>query len=215
LKLILYLLFVNIIIFSTLVEARKKEDPSKKMLEKVISAYDWGSYSKAANLAFELNQKTPTNFSAFYLAKSLFHHELTHASMEYLYNAALKGGEVLDTVMQGIHYIVNKYPFDWDLIMHDLIGDNIFGVLAGENSDFIYYCKGYLAYKDSVVKWKSNNFKKIRPDTTYFFKAKYIDIVDLVRRWKITNALGLMQQNVLLATFQIQMAYILDILNTL
>jgi hypothetical protein len=183
-------LLLLIIFCSISTSSRERVDPYIKKVKDLIEEYSDRNYIEAANKAYRISRQKGTGESNFYLAKSLYNLELSHAASEFLYDAALNGGNVLDEVIRSIKYLVDERPFDWDLIIKDLIGDHLFGVMNSDNADFINYYKGYLAYKDNINKWKVNSFKKIKQFSTYYYKAKYIDIIDDVKKWRITKALG-------------------------
>jgi hypothetical protein len=183
------IVFLILIALSSSLFAREKEDPYIREIKEVISEYSSGDFYDTANMAYKLAKSKGTGEANYYLAKALYNMELSHASAEFLYDAALNGGNVLDEVIRCIRFLMAERPYDYDLLVKDLLGDHVFGVLNQKNADFIHYYKGLLAYNDGVNKWKVNSFKKIRPYTDFSYKAEFVDVVDDVKRWKITNAL--------------------------
>ncbi|HUU03925.1 MAG TPA: hypothetical protein VM425_20990 [Myxococcota bacterium] len=123
-------------------------------------------------------------YAEYFIAQAFDKLGLTHAAMEYYYNVAKNRTkpELLPDALGAMEIISREYPFDQPLILKDLIYDTDFGYIRKDLRDFTEYYQGLLDYRNGFIRWGEKHFSKIKKQTYYYYKSRYVQAVyDLVK----------------------------------
>lgn len=134
-----------------------------------VRAFEAGRTVMAANSLWHFLKGNEASVDRYewaelYLAKALLAEGFTHGALEYLYNVARerKKPELLPVALALIEQIREQFPYDDELIDHDLIAGTDFGALPAANKSFVEYQQGRLDLLDSKPQWAELHFERLK-----------------------------------------------------
>jgi len=135
-------------------------------------------------------------YAEYFLAMSFDKLGMTHAAMEYYFNVAKNRTkpELLPDALQAIERISRKNPIDQELILKDLLYDTSFGYIRIDLRDFILYYQGLLDYRNGFIRWGEKHFARIKKDTYYYFKARYVQAVYELVKFNLEGSIKLFKE---------------------
>lgn len=135
-------------------------------------------------------------YAEYFLGAALDKLGLTHAAMEYYFNVAKNRTkpELLPDALSAIERISREHPFDWDLIVKDLIYDTSFGYLREDLRQFVEYYQGLMDYRNGFIAWGQKHFARLRPNTYYGYKARYVQAVYELVKYNLDESLKIFNE---------------------
>ncbi|MBK9294041.1 MAG: hypothetical protein IPM57_06285 [Oligoflexia bacterium] len=99
------------------------------------------------------------------------------------------GTEVAKLALSEIEAISKTNPIDEDAIYYELLNDLEFDNLDPDLQDFVSFHQGLYSQQKGYAKWSDEDFKKIRLDSYWDFKLKYINAIKDVSDDKLDQAI--------------------------
>lgn len=131
------------------------------------------------------------DWAQFFLGISLNKLGYTHASVDLLGNLVLRNPnpKMVLYSLELFDEISRTLPFDNDLIIDELISSREYEFAEGEIVNFVHFYKGLFDWRHGFIEWGDAHFKKISPESYYYYRYLYEKTLYDVYRNRIDDAL--------------------------
>ena len=163
-----------------ILDEENNEDAKRKHFENGYSLFSEGDYIDAViELYHFLSTSSPDEddyeWAQFFFGISLNRLKYSHAAIDVLGNLVTRkpNPKIVSYCFELFEKNMTTLPHDEEFIVHQVVGDQDYGFVAGDIADFIHYLQGVYDWEHRFFEWGNDHFKQIRPTSTYYYKYLY------------------------------------------
>jgi outer membrane protein assembly factor BamD (BamD/ComL family) len=163
--------------------------------------YQSKNYQKACGHLYRyLRQQTPDDvdyeWAEFFFGISLKKLGYSHAAIDVLSNLVTRkpNQRIVFYCLELFEKALRTLPVEREALINHVLCDQEYGFLEGTVSDFVHYHQGVYDWQNGFFKWGNQHFKRITPESHYYYRYLYKKALLALYRDEITEAIDLLKK---------------------